>query len=180
MGATKTGQFFSGSFFGILLWATGILMSGFLPTFGDGIEFGYVSALPIVFPAVMWFSCVFTGIKTAKNGKSVFFSSYTAVLLIPILALIFSVILSSLENSTGIESFDTLAAASGILSVPFMGAVVYGADIAFAVLDVNNRSLDFFYILYMIIAATAPIGGIVAASIKKNRQKATVNKQLTA
>ena len=74
MGATKIGQFFSGSFFGILLWGTGILMSGFLPTFGDGIEFGYVSALSIFFPAVMWLSCVFTGIKTAKNGKKVFFS----------------------------------------------------------------------------------------------------------
>lgn len=171
MGSTKTGQFFSGLLFGILLWGTGILMSGFLPTFGDGIEFGHASALPVIFPAVMWLSCVFIGIMTAKNGKSVFFSSYTAVLLIPILSLLVSVIFSSLENSTGIESFDALAAASGILSVPFMGAVVYGADIAFMALDINNKLFDFFYILYMIIAAMAPIGGIVAAGIQKNRQK---------
>ena len=68
MGKTKKNQFLLGLIIGISVWVAGIIITGFLPTFGDGIEFGYRSALPIIFPAVMWVVSVFFGIKTAKRA----------------------------------------------------------------------------------------------------------------
>lgn len=137
MGKTKKSQFFFGLLIGISVWAAGIIITGFLPTFGDGIEFGYRSALPIIIPGAMWAVCVFFGIKTAKNGKKVFFNTYSAVLLIPVVSLLLAVILGELENRTGAEVFDSLSSAVSVISVPFMGSVVYGADIAYNVLDIK-------------------------------------------
>lgn len=174
MGKTKKSQFFFGLIIGILVWVSGIIITGFLPTFGDGIEFGYRSALTIIFPAVLWVICIFFGIKTAKNGKTVFFYSYTAVLLIPVISMLLTLILGVLEDSTGEEVFDKLAGAASIMSVPFIGSVIYGADIAFSVLYINvgaNIFATALYILYAVIAASAPIAGIVAKKAYRNAEK---------
>ncbi len=173
MGKTKKSQFFFGLIIGILIWAAGTIMTGFLPTFGDGIEFGYRTALPIIFPAVLWAICIFFGIKTAKNGKTVFFYTYSAVLLIPIVSMLLAVIFGELENSTGEEAFDSLSAAVSVIAVPFIGAVIYGADIAISVLGINvgeNIFGNALFILYMVIAASAPIAGIVAKKLTEKRK----------
>ncbi len=174
MGKTKKSQFFFGLLIGISVWAAGIIITGFLPTFGDGIEFGYRSALPIIIPGAMWAVCVFFGIKTAKNGKKVFFNTYSAVLLIPVVSLLLAVILGELENRTGTEVFDSLSSAVSVISVPFMGSVVYGADIAYNVLDINIGEKNSFgtllYVLYVAIAAFAPIAGIAAKKLSEKRK----------
>lgn len=174
MGKTKKSQFFFGLLIGISVWAAGIIITGFLPTFGDGIEFGYRSALPIIIPGAMWAVCVFFGIKTAKNGKKVFFNTYSAVLLIPVVSLLLAVILGELENRTGAEMFDSLSSAVSVISVPFMGSVVYGADIAYNVLDINIGEKNSFgtllYVLYVAIAAFAPIAGIAAKKLSEKRK----------
>ena len=174
MGKTKKSQFFFGLLIGISVWAAGIIITGFLPTFGDGIEFGYRSALPIIIPGAMWAVCVFFGIKTAKNGKKVFFNTYSAVLLIPVVSLLLAVILGDLENRTGAEMFDSLSSAVSVISVPFMGSVVYGADIAYNVLDINIGEKNSFgtllYVLYVAIAAFAPIAGIAAKKLSEKRK----------
>ncbi|MBO5396259.1 MAG: hypothetical protein J6A97_05185 [Clostridia bacterium] len=174
MGKTKKTQFFFGLLIGISVWAAGIIITGFLPTFGDGIEFGYRSALPIIIPGAMWAVCVFFGIKTAKNGKKVFFNTYSAVLLIPIVSLLLAVILGDLENRTGEEVFDSLSAAVSVIAVPFMGSVVYGADIAFLEFNMNlsdkNIFDDILFFLYLIIAASSPIAGIVAKKLTEKRR----------
>ena len=174
MGKTKKSQFFFGLLIGISVWAAGIIITGFLPTFGDGIEFGYRSALPIIIPGAMWAVCVFFGIKTAKNGKKVFFNTYSAVLLIPVVSLLLAVILGELENRTGAEVFDSLSSAVSVISVPFMGSVVYGADIAYNVLDINIGEKNSFgtllYVLYVAIAAFAPIAGIAAKKLSEKRK----------
>ncbi len=174
MGKTKKSQFFFGLIIGILIWAAGILITGFLPTFGDGIEFGFSSALPIIFPGALWAACIFFGIKTAKNGKTVFFAVFTAVILIPVISILLAVVLGELENSTGEEVFDSLSAAVSVIAVPFIGSVVYGADIAFRVLDINvgekNSLGNVLFILYMVIAATAPIAGIVEKKLTEKRK----------
>lgn len=173
MGKTKKTQFFFGLIIGISVWTAGIIISGFLPIFGDGIEFGYRSALPIIFPGAMWAVSVFFGIKTAKNRKTVFFYTYSAVLLIPIISMLLAVIFSDLENRTGEEVFDSLAAAVSVIAVPFIGAVVYGADIAISVLDIHigeNIFGNALFILYMVIAVSAPIAGIVAKKLTEKRR----------
>ncbi len=173
MGKTKKTQFFFGLLIGISVWAAGIIITGFLPTFGDGIEFGYRSALPIIIPGAMWAVCVFFGIKTAKNRKKVFFNTYSAVLLIPIVSLLLAVILGELENRTGAEVFDSLSSAVSVISAPFMGSVVYGADIAISVLDIHvgeNIFGNALFILYMVIAASSPIAGIVAKKLTEKRR----------
>lgn len=174
MGKTKKSQFFFGLLIGISVWAAGIIITGFLPTFGDGIEFGYRSALPIIIPGAMWAVCVFFGIKTAKNGKKVFFYTYSAVLLIPVVSLLLAVILGELENRTGAEVFDSLSSAVSVISVPFMGSVVYGADIAYNVLDINIGEKNSFgtllYVLYVAIAAFAPIAGIASKKLSEKRK----------
>lgn len=173
MGKTKKNQFLLGLIIGISVWVAGIIITGFLPTFGDGIEFGYRSALPIIFPAVMWAVSVFFGIKTAKNRKTAFFYAYSAVLLIPIVSMLLSVIFSDLENRTGGEVFDSLSAAVSVIAVPFIGAVVYGADIAISVLDIyvgENIFGNALFILYMVIAVSAPIAGIVAKKLTEKRK----------
>jgi len=174
MGKTKKAQFFFGLLIGISVWAAGIIITGFLPTFGDGIEFGYRSALPIIIPGAMWAVSVFFGIKTAKNRKTVFFYTYSAVLLIPIVSMLLAVILGDLENRTGAEVFDSLSSAVSVISVPFMGSVVYGADIAYNVLDINIGEKNSFgtllYVLYVAIAAFAPIAGIAAKKLSEKRK----------
>ncbi len=174
MGKTKKTQFLFGLLIGISVWAAGIIISGFLPTFGDGIEFGYRSALPIIFPAAMWAVSVFFGIKTAKNEKTVFFYTYSAVLLIPIVSMLLAVIFGELENTTGEEMFDSLSAAVSVIAVPFIGAVIYGADIAFLELNINlgdkNIFDDVLFFLYFIIAASSPIAGIVAKKLTEKRK----------
>ncbi len=174
MGKTKKTQFLLGLLIGISVWTTGIIITGFLPTFGDGIEFGYRSALPIIFPAVLWAICIFFGIKTAKNEKTVFFYTYLAVLLIPVISMLLAVILGELENTTGEEMFDSLSAAVSVIAVPFIGAVIYGADIAFLELNINfgdkNIFDDVLFFLYLIIAASAPIAGIVAKKLTEKRK----------
>ena len=174
MGKTKKSQFFFGLLIGISVWAAGIIITGFLPTFGDGIEFGYRSALPIIFPGAMWAVSVFFGVKTAKNGKKIFFYAYSAVLLIPVVSLLLAVIFAELENRTGAEMFDSLSSAVSVISVPFMGSVVYGADIAYNVLDINIGEKNSFgtllYILYVAFAALTPIAGIAAKKLSEKRK----------
>ena len=173
MGKIKKNQFLLGLIIGISVWVAGIIITGFLPTFGDGIEFGYRSALPIIFPAVMWAVSVFFGIKTAKNRKTAFFYTYSAVLLIPIVSMLLAVIFGDLENRTGAEVFDSLSAAVSVIAVPFIGAVVYGADIAFLEFNMNlsdkNIFDDILFFLYLIIAASSPIAGIVAKKLTEKR-----------
>ncbi|MBR3768743.1 MAG: hypothetical protein IKL10_10980 [Clostridia bacterium] len=171
MGKTKKSQFFFGLLFGILMWGFGILFTGFLPTPGDGIEFGKLTALPIIFPAVLWAVCIFLGIKTVKNEKSVFLASYIAVLLIPAVSMLITV---SFEIAN-IESLDPLANLFAIIAMPFIGAVIYGADIYITVLGIDPASEHnigiFFYILYVVIAAVAPIAGLIAANFAKKAKR---------
>ncbi len=174
MGKTKISQISYGLLFGILMWFFGVLITGFLPTIGDGIEFGDASALPIIYPAVLWSVCIFIGIKTAKNGKSVFFYSYITILLIPTVSSLFAFIFGELDLITSLNIFDALAASFSIISVPFVGSVIYGADIAFMVLGVNIGSGglfgNFLFYLFVIIAATAPIAGMVARKLAEKRK----------
>ena len=173
MGKTKKSQFLLGLLIGISVWTAGVVMTGFLPTFGDGIEFGYRTALPIIFPVAMWAVCIYFGMKTAQNGKTVFFYAYLAVLLIPDISILLAVIFGELENFTGGEIFDILAAAVSIMAVPFTGAVIYGADIAISVLDIHvgeNIFGNALFILYMVIAVSAPIAGIVAKKLTEKRR----------
>ena len=174
MGKTKKTQFLSGLLIGVSVWAAGIIITGFLPTFGDGIEFGYSTALPIVYPAVMWAVSIYFGIRTAKNGKTVFFGTYLAVLLIPVISVLLAVIFAELENRTGAEVFDSLSSAVSVVSVPFTGAVVYGADIAFMKLNIyigDERIFDdVLYFLYLIIAAVSPFAGIAAKKLTEKKK----------
>ena len=174
MGKTKKTQFLFGLLTGLSVWAAGIIITGFLPTFGQGIEFGYRTALPIIIPGAMWAVSICFGIKTAKNGKNVFFGTYIAVLLIPVISMLLAVIFAELENRTGAEVFDSLSSAVSIVSVPFTGAVVYGADIAFSELNVNigDKRIydDILFFLYLIIGASAPIAGIVARKLTEKRK----------
>lgn len=171
MGKTKKTQIFCGLFFGILMWVFGILLTGFLPTPGDGIEFGIASALPIIYPAVLWAVCIFLGIKTAKNGKSAFLFSYIIILLIPTVSSLFTFLFGELALITNINIFDALAASFSFIAVPFIGSVIYGADIAFMKIGINMGSGgffdDFLFYLFVIIAAMAPIAGIVARRTAK-------------
>lgn len=174
MGKTKKSQIFFGVLFGVLMWVFGILITGFLPTVGDGIEFGAASALPIIFPAVLWAVCIFIGIKTAKSEKSTFFYSYITILLIPAVSTLFAFLFGELDIRTNTDISDALAASFSIICVPFIGSVIYGADIAFTVLGINmgsgNFLVSFLFYLFVIIAATAPIAGITAKKLTEKRK----------
>ena len=174
MGKTKKTQFLFGLLIGVSVWAAGVIITGFLPTFGQGIEFGYRTALPIIIPGAMWAVSICFGVKTAKNGKTVFFGTYSALLLIPVISILLAVIFAELENRTGAEVFDSLSAAVSLLGLPFTSAVVYGADIAFSELSINigDKRIydDILFFLYLIIGASAPIAGIAAKKLAEKRK----------